>query len=45
MKSPRLKLVKTTEMRPVAAKGRQPNAAYRVREHLTEQSIRAAKAH
>ena len=39
MKSPRLKLVKTTEMRPVAAKGRRPNAAYRVREHLTESEM------
>jgi site-specific recombinase XerD len=39
MKSPRLKLVKTTEMRPVAANGRQPNAAYRVREHLTESEM------
>jgi site-specific recombinase XerD len=39
MKSHRLKLVKSTEMRPVAATGRQPNAAYRVREHLTEDEI------
>jgi site-specific recombinase XerD len=39
MKSPRLKLVKSTEMRPVAARGRQPNAAYRVREHLTEDEM------
>ena len=39
MKSPRLKLVKSTEMRPVAARGRQPNAAYRVREHLTESEM------
>ena len=39
MKSARLKLVKSTEMRPVAAKGRQSNAAYRVREHLTESEM------
>jgi hypothetical protein len=39
MKTPRLKLVKSTEMRPVAAKKRQPNAAYRVREHLTESEM------
>ena len=39
MKSPRLKLVKSTEMRPVAARGRQPNEAYRVREHLTEDEM------
>jgi integrase len=26
-------------MRPVAARGRQPNAAYRVREHLTEDEM------
>jgi site-specific recombinase XerD len=31
-----LKLVKSTVMRPVAPKGRKANAAYRVREHLTE---------
>jgi hypothetical protein len=41
MKSPRLMLVKSTEMRLVAAKGRQPNAAYRVREHLTESLSRS----
>jgi type 1 fimbriae regulatory protein FimB/type 1 fimbriae regulatory protein FimE len=35
MKSRRLKLAKGTEMRPVAATGRRPNVAYRVREHLT----------
>jgi integrase len=35
MKSPRLELVKRT----VAAKGRRPNAAYRVREHLTESEM------
>jgi site-specific recombinase XerD len=36
MKSPHLKLVKSTVLRPVAPKGRKPNEAYRVREHLTE---------
>jgi hypothetical protein len=36
MKSSHLKLVKSTVMRPVAPKGRKPNGAYRVREHLTE---------
>jgi site-specific recombinase XerD len=35
MKSKRLKLVKSTVLRPVAAT-RKPNAAHRVREHLTE---------
>jgi site-specific recombinase XerD len=39
MKSRRLKLVKSTEMRPVAAVGRKPNTAYRVREHLTEDEM------
>ena len=39
MKTPRVRLVKSTEMRPVAARGRQPNAAYRVREHLTEDEM------
>ena len=39
MKSRRLRLVKSTEMRPVAASGRKPNAAYRVREHLTEDEM------
>ena len=39
MKSPRFKLVKSTEMRPVTASGRKPNAAYRVREHLTEDEM------
>jgi len=33
MKSSNLKLVECTDMRPV---GRKPNAAYRIREHLTE---------
>jgi site-specific recombinase XerD len=33
MKSSNLKLIECAEMRPV---GRKPNAAYRVREHLTE---------
>lgn len=36
MKSAHLKLVKRTVLRPVAAKGRKPNKAYRTREHLTE---------
>jgi len=35
MKSSHLKLVERTVLRPVAA-ARKPNAAYRVREHLTE---------
>ena len=39
IKSHHLKLVKRTEMRPVAAKGRKANDAYRVREHLTEAEI------
>jgi site-specific recombinase XerD len=39
MKSPRLKLVKSTEKRPVAASGRRPNTAYRVREHLIEDEM------
>ena len=33
MKSSNLRLIECTDMRPV---GRKPNAAYRVREHLTE---------
>jgi site-specific recombinase XerD len=37
MKSNTLKLVKSTDMRPVA--GRKPNNAYRVREHLTDAEI------
>ncbi len=32
-------MVKNTVMRPVASKGRKPNADYRVREHLTEQEM------
>jgi integrase len=36
MKSSNLKLIECTNMRPV---GRKPNAAYRVREHLTEGEI------
>src|SRR5215468_12374584 len=36
MKSNRLRLVKSTVMRPVAPAGRKANDAYRVREHLTE---------
>jgi len=39
MKSTRLKPVKGTEKRPVPAAGRRPNAAYRVREHLTEREM------
>ena len=39
MKSRHLKLVESTDMRPVASKGRKPNAAYRVREHLTEDEM------
>jgi site-specific recombinase XerD len=31
-----LRVVDSSEMRPVASKGRKPNKAYRVREHLTE---------
>jgi type 1 fimbriae regulatory protein FimB/type 1 fimbriae regulatory protein FimE len=36
MKSTKLKLVRSTDMRPVAPAGRKANDAYRVREHLTE---------
>jgi len=36
MKSTRLKLVRSSVMRPVAPAGRKTNDAYRVREHLTE---------
>src|SRR5262249_39122465 len=36
MKSNHLRLVESTDMRPV---GRKPNAAYRVREHLTESEM------
>jgi hypothetical protein len=39
MKPTRLRLVKSTEKRPVAVTGRQPNAAYRIREHLTEHEM------
>jgi integrase len=39
MKADHLNLVKNAVMRPVASKGRKPNAAYRVREHLTEQEV------
>ena len=35
-KAKHLRLVKSSEMRPVASKGRKANDAYRVREHLTE---------
>jgi len=38
MKSNHLKLVKRSDMRPVAPAGRKANDAYRVREHLTEAS-------
>jgi site-specific recombinase XerD len=34
-----LRVLESIEMRPVAAKGRKPNAAYRVHEHLTEDQI------
>ena len=36
MKSTKLKLVRSTDMRPVAPAGRKTSDAYRVREHLTE---------
>jgi integrase len=36
MKPSNLKLVKRSVMRPVASKGREPNNAYRTREHLTQ---------
>jgi integrase len=39
MKSSHLRLVERTDMRPVASKGRKPNEAYRVREHLTEDEM------
>jgi hypothetical protein len=39
MKTSHLKLVKSTVMRPVSSKGRKPNHAYRVREHLTENEV------
>ena len=39
MKSSHLRLVDRIVMRPVASKGRKPNAAYRVREHLTEDEV------
>ena len=39
MKSSHLKLVEHAEMRPVVSKGRKPNEAYRVREHLTEDEV------
>jgi site-specific recombinase XerD len=35
-KAKHLKLVESTDMRPVAAKGRKANTEYRTREHLTE---------
>jgi type 1 fimbriae regulatory protein FimB/type 1 fimbriae regulatory protein FimE len=39
MKSGHLRLVDRIIMRPVAPKGRKPNNAYRVREHLTEDEV------
>jgi site-specific recombinase XerD len=39
MKSTHLRLVDHVVMRPVASKGRKPNNAYRVREHLTEEEV------
>jgi site-specific recombinase XerD len=39
MKSSHLKLVESIVMRPVSSKGRKPNHAYRVREHLTEDEV------
>src|SRR5271170_3519350 len=38
MKSTKLKLVKSSDMRPVA-QGRKPNEAYRIREHLAELEV------
>jgi hypothetical protein len=39
MKPGHLRLVDRVVMRPVASTGRKPNAAYRMREHLTEDEI------
>jgi integrase len=39
MKSRHLKLIKRSDLRPVAPNRRKPNTAYRVREHLTEAEI------
>src|SRR5262245_12245418 len=39
MKSGHLRLIERTDMRPVASKGRKPNEAYRVSEHLTEDEV------
>jgi type 1 fimbriae regulatory protein FimB/type 1 fimbriae regulatory protein FimE len=39
MESSRLKIVKPVNLRTVSNQGRQPNVAYRVREHLTEAEI------
>ncbi len=39
MNAAKLKLVERTDMRPVASKGRKPNKAYRIREHLNETEI------
>ena len=38
-KSKHLRVVKSSEMRPVAPQGRKANDAYRVREHLTESEM------
>jgi site-specific recombinase XerD len=40
-KPKQLRLSNNSEMRTVAARGRQPNKAYRVREHLTEDEVTA----
>jgi integrase len=39
MKSGHLRLAERIDKRPVASKGRKPNEAYRVREHLTEDEV------
>ena len=39
MRSSNLRLVERFDKRPVASKGRKPNEAYRVREHLTEDEV------
>ena len=43
MKSRHLTLVESADMRPVASKGRKPNQAYRIREHLKERREREEK--
>ena len=40
MNAVNLKLIKRTDMRPVASPGRKLNKTYRTREHLTEAEIR-----